>query len=115
MLDTTMNVNGAMFDDNDTGILLTQYGGSYQPTATVGIYGNTFAGNVVGGIDLIADNAYQNIAVQGNGFANPAGSVGISADATNVSTQNINVHTNTQTGGTDYSFSSFGAIQNVTY
>jgi hypothetical protein len=115
-LAATLAVENSIFNANNGGIFFLQHGyDTYSPTAQVGIHNNIFTGNVNVGFAAGGYQANQTFAVQGNTFTNPVGSYGISIESHNGSTQVINVHTNTQTGGTPYNFNDPGVSQTITY
>jgi hypothetical protein len=115
-LAATLAVENSIFNANNGGIFFLQNGyDTYSPTAQVGIHNNIFTGNVNVGFAAGGYQANQTFAVQGNTFTNPVGSYGISIESHNGSTQVINVHTNTQTGGTPYNFNDPGVSQTITY
>ncbi|HEY8950740.1 MAG TPA: inverse autotransporter beta domain-containing protein [Rhizomicrobium sp.] len=115
-LATTLLVQDATFASSGAGIQFTQIGDTYNPTAQVGIYGNTFTGHTADGIFVLGRDATETFAIQGNTFVNQAGTYGIYMISQNTTTQDINVHTNNQSGaGTPYYFNDAGFSQTITY
>lgn len=114
-LATTLQAENAKFDSSYVGLQFIQVGDAYNPTAQIGIYANTFTGHTIDGISVLGRDATQTLAIQGNTFVNPVGTYGISVISQNTTTQAINVHTNTQTGGTYYYFNDAGFSQTITY
>jgi hypothetical protein len=115
-LAANMLVQDSKFDSSGVGLQFVQLGDTYRPTAQVDVNGNTFTGHTDYGFFAYAGYADQVINIQGNSFTNPGGSYGIGAIARNISIQTIDVHTNTQTGGTYYYFDADGtSTQNITY